>query len=51
MSEGVNQRLVRQFRMPGLPLVLVTTDVLQGETCTPSAGASHTTESHGRRRR
>ena len=29
MSEGVNQRLVRQFRMPGLPLVLVTTDVLQ----------------------
>ena len=29
MSGGVNQRLVRQFRMPGLPLVLVTTDVLQ----------------------
>ena len=25
----VNQRLVRQFRMPGFPLVLVTTDVLQ----------------------
>ena len=29
MSGGVNQRLVRQFRMPGYPLVLVTTDVLQ----------------------
>ena len=29
MSGGVNQRLVRQFRMPGFPLVLVTTDVLQ----------------------
>ncbi|MDE0203537.1 MAG: DEAD/DEAH box helicase family protein [Rhodospirillaceae bacterium] len=29
MAGGVNQRLVRQFRMPGFPLVLVTTDVLQ----------------------
>ncbi|MCY3769381.1 MAG: DEAD/DEAH box helicase family protein [Gammaproteobacteria bacterium] len=29
MSGSVNQRLVRQFRMPGFPLVLVTTDVLQ----------------------
>ena len=29
MSGGVNQRLVRQFRMPGFPLVLITTDVLQ----------------------
>jgi hypothetical protein len=29
MSGGVNKRLVRQFRMPGLPLVLVTTNVLQ----------------------
>ena len=29
MSGGVNQRLVRQFRMPGFPLVLVTTGVLQ----------------------
>ena len=29
MSGGVNQRLVRQFRMPGFPLVLVSTDVLQ----------------------
>ena len=29
MSGGVNKRLVRQFRMPGFPLVLVTTDVLQ----------------------
>ncbi len=29
MSGGVNQRLVRQFRMPGYPCVLVTTDVLQ----------------------
>ena len=29
MSGGVNKRLVRQFRMPAFPLVLVTTDVLQ----------------------
>lgn len=29
MSGGVNRRLVGQFRMPGFPLVLVTTDVLQ----------------------
>ena len=29
MAGSVNQRLVRQFRMPGFPLVLVTTDVLQ----------------------
>lgn len=29
MSGGVNQRLVRQFRMAGYPCVLVTTDVLQ----------------------
>ena len=29
MSGGVNQRLVRQFRMPGFPLMLITTDVLQ----------------------
>jgi len=29
MHGGVNKRLVRQFRMPGFPLVLVTTDVLQ----------------------
>ena len=29
MSGAVNKRLVRQFRMPGFPLVLVTTDVLQ----------------------
>ena len=29
MAGGVNQRLVRQFRMPGFPLVLITTDVLQ----------------------
>ena len=26
---GVNKRLVRQFRMPGFPLVMATTDVLQ----------------------
>ena len=55
MSGGVNQRLVRQFRMPGFPLVLVTTDVLQeGEdlqTCTPSADALCTTVSRGRLRR
>ncbi len=29
MSGGVNKRLVKQFRMPGYPLVLATTDVLQ----------------------
>jgi hypothetical protein len=29
MSGGVNKRLVRQFRMPGFPFVLVTTEVLQ----------------------
>lgn len=29
MSGGVNQTLVQQFRMPGYPLVLVSTDVLQ----------------------
>lgn len=29
MSGGINQSLVRQFRLPGYPLVLVTTDVLQ----------------------
>ena len=29
MSGQVNQTLVRQFRMPGYPLVLVSTDLLQ----------------------
>jgi len=29
MEGGVNKRLVKQFRMPGFPLVLITTDVLQ----------------------
>ena len=29
MSGGVNKRLVSQFRMPGFPLALVSTDVLQ----------------------
>ena len=29
MSGGVNKRLVRQFRMPGFPLSLISTDVLQ----------------------
>jgi hypothetical protein len=29
MSGQVNRTLVRQFRMPGYPLVLITTDVLQ----------------------
>jgi len=29
MSGKINQTLVRQFRMPGYPLVLVTTDLLQ----------------------
>lgn len=29
MFGGVNQTLVRQFRMPGYPLIMITTDVLQ----------------------
>ncbi len=29
MFGGVNQTMVRQFRMPGYPLVMITTDVLQ----------------------
>lgn len=29
MAGGVNETLVRQFRMPGYPFVLVTTDLLQ----------------------
>lgn len=29
MAGGVNNRLVAQFRMPGFPLILATTDVLQ----------------------
>ena len=29
MAGGVNKRLVRQFRLPGFPLVLASTDVLQ----------------------
>ncbi len=29
MRSGVNRRVVRQFRMPGFPYILVTTDVLQ----------------------
>jgi hypothetical protein len=29
MAGGVNKRLVAQFRMPGFPFVMVTTDVLQ----------------------
>jgi hypothetical protein len=29
MFGGVNQTMVRQFRMPGYPMVLITTDVLQ----------------------
>lgn len=29
MSGAVNKRLIRQFRMPGFPLMLATTDVLQ----------------------
>jgi hypothetical protein len=29
MHGGVNARMVKQFRMPGYPMVLVTTDVLQ----------------------
>ncbi len=29
MAGGVNKQLVRQFRMPGFPLALISTDVLQ----------------------
>lgn len=29
MWGGINQSMVRQFRMPGYPLILITTDVLQ----------------------
>ena len=29
MSGGINAKLVKQFRMPGYPYVLITTDVLQ----------------------
>jgi len=29
MAGGVNKRVVRQFRMPGFPIILATTDVLQ----------------------
>lgn len=40
MSGQVNQTLVRQFRMPGYPFVLVTTDLLQeGEDLHPFCSA------------
>ncbi|MGO9708532.1 MAG: helicase-related protein [Polyangiaceae bacterium] len=42
MSGQVNQTLVRQFRMPGYPLVLVTTDLLQeGEDLHTFCSAVH----------
>jgi hypothetical protein len=42
MSGQVNQTLVRQFRMPGYPFVLVTTDVLQeGEDLHTFCSAVH----------
>ena len=42
MSGGVNQTLVQQFRMPGYPFVLVTTDVLQeGEDLHTFCGCVH----------
>lgn len=44
MSGKVNETLIRQFRMPGYPLVLITTDLLQeGRTSTPFARVSTTT--------
>lgn len=42
MSGGVNQTLVQQFRMPGYPFVLITTDVLQeGEDLHTFCGRVH----------
>ena len=42
MAGQVNQTLVRQFRMPGYPLVLVTTDLLQeGEDLHPFCSSVH----------
>ena len=42
MSGQVNQRLVQQFRMPGYPFVLVTTDLLQeGEDLHTFCSAVH----------
>lgn len=42
MSGQVNQTLVRQFRMPGYPLVLLTTDLLQeGEDLHTFCSAVH----------
>ena len=42
MSGQVNQTLVRQFRMPGYPLVLITTDLLQeGEDLHPFCSSVH----------
>ncbi len=42
MAGGVNETLVRQFRMPGYPFVLVTTDLLQeGEDLHTFCSAVH----------
>ena len=42
MFGGINQTLVRQFRLPGYPLVLVTTDLLQeGEDLHTFCSAVH----------
>lgn len=42
MSGQINQTLIRQFRMPGYPLVLVTTDLLQeGEDLHTFCSAVH----------
>jgi hypothetical protein len=42
MSGGVNQTLVQQFRMPGYPFVLISTDVLQeGEDLHTFCGTVH----------
>lgn len=42
MSGQINQTLVRQFRMPGYPLVLITTDLLQeGEDLHTFCSAVH----------
>ena len=52
MSGQVNQTLVRQFRMPGYPLVLVSTDLLQeGEDLHTFAPRCTTTGFRGRPRR
>ncbi len=48
MFGQINQTLIRQFRMPGYPLVLITTDCCRrARTSIPSARRSTTTASRG----